>query len=191
MGARAANWPKDKLAGMAGFFAQLSYKATQEWKEEIVYFDPFRTNAQGVVAQAGVFPDGKAVQFSEDGDPRTLFADWLITPQNPWFARNIVNRIWYWLLGRGIVHEPDDIRPDNPPQNAELLAFTDEGRRALHGLLGHAHLQRAVTDVGALLQPRQDVSTLARRSQHRIAADRDIAQRQVRSALPGRATRSS
>ena len=36
--------------------------------------------------------------------------------KNPWFARNIVNRVWSWLLGRGIVHEPDDIRPDNPPR---------------------------------------------------------------------------
>ena len=35
----------------------------------------------------------------------------------------MVNRIWYWLLGRGIIHEPDDIRLDNPPQNAELVAF--------------------------------------------------------------------
>jgi hypothetical protein len=35
----------------------------------------------------------------------------------------MVNRIWYWLLGRGIIHEADDIRPDNPPQNQELIDF--------------------------------------------------------------------
>ena len=40
-----------------------------------------------------------------------VFADWLIRPENPWFARNIVNRVWAWLMGGGIVHEPDDIRP--------------------------------------------------------------------------------
>ena len=55
-----------------------------------------------------------------------MFADWLITPDNPWFARNIVNRIWAWLLGRGIIHEPDDIRPDNPPGNPELLAYLEK-----------------------------------------------------------------
>ena len=49
-----------------------------------------------------------------------------MTPKNPWFARNIVNRVWSWLLGRGIVHEPDDIRPDNPPANPELLAFLEQ-----------------------------------------------------------------
>jgi hypothetical protein len=37
-----------------------------------------------------------------------------------------VNRTWSWLLGRGIVHEPDDIRPDNPPENPELLAFLEK-----------------------------------------------------------------
>jgi hypothetical protein len=52
-----------------------------------------------------------------------VFADWLIDAKNPWFARQIVNRVWYWLLGRGIVHEPDDIRPDNPPVNLELLDY--------------------------------------------------------------------
>ena len=38
----------------------------------------------------------------------------------------MVNRIWYWLLGRGIVHEPDDLRPDNPPVNPELLALLEQ-----------------------------------------------------------------
>ena len=59
-------------------------------------------------------------------DPREVFADWLIAPENPWFARNIVNRVWSWLLGRGIIHEPDDIRPDNPPRNPELLAYLEQ-----------------------------------------------------------------
>jgi hypothetical protein len=55
-----------------------------------------------------------------------VFADWLTSPGNPWFARNLVNRIWAWLLGRGIVHEPDDLRPDNPPTLPELLAFLEK-----------------------------------------------------------------
>lgn len=37
-----------------------------------------------------------------------------------------MNRIWSWLLGRGVIHEPDDIRPDNPPSNPELLAFLEQ-----------------------------------------------------------------
>ena len=60
-----------------------------------------------------------------DQDPREVFADWLMAADNPWFSRAIVNRIWSWLMGRGIIHEPDDIRPDNPPVNPELLAYLE------------------------------------------------------------------
>jgi hypothetical protein len=54
------------------------------------------------------------------------FADWLMRPGNPWFTRNIANRVWAWLLGRGIIHEPDDIRSDNPPSNPGLLVYLDQ-----------------------------------------------------------------
>jgi hypothetical protein len=53
------------------------------------------------------------------------FADWLTGARNPYFARNIVNRIWAWLYGRGIIDEPDDIRPDNPPLYPDLLAYLE------------------------------------------------------------------
>jgi hypothetical protein len=122
MGTRADKWEKGKLSGMAGFFSQVGFKTTAEWKEEIVFFDP---NKAGT-APAAVFPDGKSVKLPPDKDPRQIFADWLIDPKNPWFTRNIVNRVWSWLLGRGIIHEPDDIRPDNPPSNPELLAFLEK-----------------------------------------------------------------
>ena len=61
-----------------------------------------------------------------------MFADWLIDPKNPWFTRNIANRVWAWLVGRGIIHEPDDIRPDNPPSNPELLALLEQELIASH-----------------------------------------------------------
>lgn len=125
MGARADQWAPEKLAGMAAFFSQIGYKSTAEWKEEIVFYDPGRTNASGTgaVAQAGtVFPDGSRARLAPDQDPRQAFADWLIDPKNPWFTRCIANRAWAWLMGRGIIHEPDDIRPDNPPCHPELLA---------------------------------------------------------------------
>ncbi len=135
MGARAENWPPERLAGMAAFFAQIGFKPTSEWKEEIVFFDPNHVaqppsagegSPPGAgVLHAAVFPDGTTVQLALDRDPREVFADWLIDRDNPWFARNIVNRMWSWLLGRGIIHEPDDIRPDNPPSNPELLTLLE------------------------------------------------------------------
>ena len=120
MGTRAENWPPERLADMAVFFSRIGYKHTDEWKEEIVFFDPSKNPAPGAMA---VFPDGTRVRLAPDRDPRQVFADWLTAPGNPWFARSIVNRVWSWLLGRGIIQEPDDIRPDNPPSNPELLAY--------------------------------------------------------------------
>jgi hypothetical protein len=118
MGVRFDKWPEKRRVGMEDFFSQVAYKQTAEWKEEIVYLDP--APAEPLKA---VFPDGKAVQVEPGRDPRLVFADWLISADNPWFARNIVNRIWAWLFGRGIIHEPDDIRPDNPAVHPRLLAY--------------------------------------------------------------------
>jgi hypothetical protein len=118
MGARLEKWPQEKRKGTEAFFSRLAYKTTAEWKEEIVYLDP-----EPAEPLKAVFPDGTSVQIQPANDPRAVFADWLITAENPWFARNIVNRIWAWLLGRGIINEPDDIRPDNPPVNPKLLVF--------------------------------------------------------------------
>ena len=112
MGARAEKWPKERLAGMAVFFEPVGYKSTGEWKEEIVYLGPGQTQSPRRPSS----PTARPRAYAAGQDPREVFADWLISPGNPWFARSAVNRIWYWLLGRGIVHEPDDIRPDNPPQ---------------------------------------------------------------------------
>lgn len=120
MGTRAENWPKPRLTGTGGFFAQLAYKETGEWKEEIVYFKPASAPARAI------FPDGTPAKIAADRDPREVFADWLITPKNAWFTRNIANRVWSWLLGRGIIQEADDIRDDNPPVNAELLAYLEQ-----------------------------------------------------------------
>lgn len=148
MGTRADSWPADRRSQMALFFSQIGYKPTREWKEENVFWDPLHSSAEPAKAageaapdsepqaapapppttgpQTAVLPDGTKIQLPPNRDPRDVFADWLITPKNPWFTRSIVNRVWAWLLGRGIIHEPDDIREDNPPSNPELLAYLEQ-----------------------------------------------------------------
>ncbi len=155
MGARVEHWPDDRRAGMSIFFSQLGYKPTSEWKEECVFWDPLQSttvpgnSAPGrdrittaplpsddssgspqrpaeVRALTAVFPDGTTVALPPDRDPRGVFAQWLIRPENPWFTRNIVNRVWTWLMGHGIVHEPDDLRDNNPPANPQLLAWLEQ-----------------------------------------------------------------
>ena len=167
MGARTEAWAKERLNGMMVFFEQVGYKPTSEWKEEIVFWDPLKTSsiagnsAPGLAeittvvaadtstnppAAAGprqaVFPDGKAVLLTGDRDPREVFADWLISPDNPWFVRCAVNRTWAWLLGRGIIHEPDDIRDDNPPSHPELLVWL--GKELVKNKYDMKHLIRLI-----------------------------------------------
>lgn len=120
MGTRLASWDEGRRADMAAFFSRLCYKKTGEWKEEIVHPD-----LETMAPFEGTLPDGSPVTVAPDDDPRVAFADWLLATDNRWFAQNAVNRIWSWLMGRGIIHEPDDIRPDNPPSNPELLAYLE------------------------------------------------------------------
>ena len=171
LGTRTEAWPKERAAGLAACFAQVGYKPTSEWKEEIVFWDPQGSSAVPAHSAPGraalvdlpgtnthpaaavtlpsrqppsstVLPDGTRLKLPPDQDPRELFANWLITPKNPWFARAIVNRIWYWLMGRGIIHEPDDIRPDNPPANAALLAYLE--RELVAGQYDLKHIYRLI-----------------------------------------------
>jgi hypothetical protein len=61
------------------------------------------------------------VEVAKDSDPRQLVMDWLRRPENPYFARAIVNRVWAHYFGRGIVDPPDNLSSFNPPTHPELL----------------------------------------------------------------------
>ena len=76
------------------------------------------------------FLDGKQPTWKEDVTTRQALAEWMTSPNNPYFAQAAVNRIWAHLFGIGIVDPPDDFRKDNPPSHPELLnalaqAFVD------------------------------------------------------------------
>jgi len=137
LGVRAERWTAAQRKGLAAFFSRVAFKRTIEWKEEIVHSKP------GVAGSIrAVFPDGAEVEIGPDQDPRRVFADWLVRPSNPWFTKAIVNRIWAWLMGRGIIHEPDDIRPDNPASNPELLAVLS--RELVHSGYDLRHVFRLI-----------------------------------------------
>ncbi|OHD70067.1 MAG: hypothetical protein A2177_05505 [Spirochaetes bacterium RBG_13_68_11] len=131
LGTRLESWPAEAQADMAAFFSRVAWKKTLEWKEEIVYSDPLRT---GDLAMR--LPDGRTVVVPETVDPRTVFAEWLTQPENPWFARALVNRAWYWLLGTGITEPADAIprgadgRPANAGTGEEVLKILVEEFRA-------------------------------------------------------------
>jgi hypothetical protein len=54
-------------------------------------------------------------------DPRQDLVDWMAAPDNPFFAKALVNRYWKHFFSRGIVEPEDDMRATNPPSNPELL----------------------------------------------------------------------
>lgn len=116
MGTRIKAWPDSERLVMESFFADVAYKPTSEWKEEIVYQNP------GVYQAVDLrLPNGAQVHIAAGQDKRVVFADWLVAKDNPWFARAAVNREWAWLFGRGLTAEPDDMGPHNPALSESLL----------------------------------------------------------------------
>ncbi|MFO0820187.1 MAG: DUF1549 domain-containing protein [Pirellulales bacterium] len=65
---------------------------------------------------------GESSESTDTRDPRIQLADWMVSRQNPWVARTLVNRVWAHLMGRGLVEPVDDMRATNPASNEPLLA---------------------------------------------------------------------
>src|SRR5262249_36556217 len=70
--------------------------------------------------------ESKAVEVPRDEDPRVRIAAWMRRPDNPWFARAIVNRVWAHYFSRGIVDPPDNLSSFNPASHPELLKELSE-----------------------------------------------------------------
>lgn len=64
---------------------------------------------------------GDVISTKSGEDPRAKLADWLVSPNNPFFAKSFVNRVWAHYFGVGLVNPVDDFSLANPPVNARLL----------------------------------------------------------------------
>jgi hypothetical protein len=143
-------WGQDDFYGFAAFFAKVGRKGTGlsppiSGGEEIIH-------AQGkgevkhpltgeVVPPKPLF--GSIPTTSGATDLRESLARWMTSPENPYFAQVIVNRVWGDLMGRGIVDPVDDLRATNPPSNGPLLeALAEDFRRHGYDL---KHLIRTIT----------------------------------------------
>ena len=114
-------WSQTDYFGMQAFFTQVTLKPS----------------ARGEVLQAVGDSETKHPRTGElisphalgmpspakapPGDRRLVLAEWMVSPSNPWFARNLANRTWAHFLGRGLIDPVDDVRDTNPPSNPELL----------------------------------------------------------------------
>lgn len=114
--------------GMAAFFTRVKLKSSRESEQdrEVVYLADSGSikNPDTNKPAPAKFLVGEPIDEAKlPSDPRELLADWIASPENPYFAKHMSNRVWNWLLGRGIVNEPDDFRSTNPPSNPELLDY--------------------------------------------------------------------
>ncbi|MEO0416935.1 MAG: DUF1553 domain-containing protein, partial [Verrucomicrobiota bacterium] len=115
-------WTMDDYYSWAAFFSQICRKGGVDPREQIVYNSGSGETKHTITGKnmppkflGGETPDVKGK------DRRAVLADWLASPENPYFAQNIVNVVWSHFFGVGIIDPVDDVRVSNPASNPELL----------------------------------------------------------------------
>ena len=149
-------WTQGDYYDWASTFAKIDYKLLKNIKrdgldkhefngEQIVFMKSagsVNNPKTGKAAPARFLSAAKPVGAGED--PLREMAKWMTAPDNPFFARAQVNRIWFHLMGRGLVNPIDDFRPTNPATHPELLdLLAAEFIRSGYDL---RHMIRLITD---------------------------------------------
>lgn len=116
-------WTQDEYWAFANLFSRVGLKIGDRAGDVVVQS---RAAGEALHRRTGTpMPpkplDGKPLPLDSPTDRRAYFADWLTSPDNPYFARAFVNRVWKNFMGRGLVEAEDDLRETNPPSNRELL----------------------------------------------------------------------
>jgi WD40 repeat protein len=133
-------WTQDQYYQLAAYFAHVNLKKDPASGDAVVQgsaveearplYEIVADAAEGEITHARTgqvtaptFPFQCQHELEKDATRREQLAAWLTSPDNPYFARSYVNRIWGYLTGRGIIEPLDDIRAGNPPTNPELLEY--------------------------------------------------------------------
>ncbi len=127
-------WSQDDYYSMAAFFGSMKRKgqgisAPISGEPEFWWYEPGGTVKHPVTDAVMVprAPDGTTFgEVENETDPRSVLAGWITSPDNPYFARAMVNRIWAELFGKGLVDPVDDFRDSNPAVNEPLLDWLAE-----------------------------------------------------------------
>jgi hypothetical protein len=125
-------WSQDDYWGIAAFVGRVGSKPViqpgvnnqgQNRQHLFIYARPNGNVINKRTGQTAVMRplDGEPAEVSTEVDPRQKLVDWMVTKDNPFFARAVANRYWAHFFGRGIVDPLDDMRVTNPPSNPELL----------------------------------------------------------------------
>lgn len=127
-------WTQDDYYSWASLFARVDYKILENNRrdkndlhefdgEQVVWMSRSGELENPRTQESAVprFLGDHAMPLAPDDDRLEALADWIVSEHNPYFARSQINRIWYHLLGRGVVDPIDDFRATNPPSNPALL----------------------------------------------------------------------
>ncbi len=115
-------WTMNDYYGFAAFFCQTGTKNAEDYREKIIYDRRSGDVKHPVTGQVmtPTFLGGDQAE-TKGRDRREVMAEWLTSPENPYFSTSIANRVWAHFMGVGIVDPVDDIRVSNPATNPELF----------------------------------------------------------------------
>lgn len=121
----AERWSQADYFGLAAVFSRVGRKggfadAEVPTDESIYLLDAAPASHAGLAIRPRAL-GGDEFSLGPYDDPRRSLARWMTRPENPFFARTLVNRMWAHFFGRGIIHPVDDARSTNPPSNPALL----------------------------------------------------------------------
>jgi hypothetical protein len=141
-----ASWTQSDYWGVAAFFTQIQYTDRRQLKSGMIRDDPAVDVSKledAAKLRTPRFLDGPAPQSGRDVPHRQALARWITSPDNPYFARAMVNRMWSQFFGRGLVEPVDDMHEGNPATHPELLDELTE--RFVASGFDLRHLCRAIT----------------------------------------------
>jgi hypothetical protein len=117
-------WSQKDYYGFAAFFSQVGRKKGDRANFDRIYHKAGIAQALNPKSKENIRPTGlgsEPLDIPADVDPRHALADWMADPENPFFAKALVNRYWKHFLSRGLVDPEDDMRVTNPASNPKLL----------------------------------------------------------------------
>ena len=116
-------WTNDEYYGMANLFARVRTKSGTADGDNIVFVSSEGDLVQPLTGkpQPPRPLDGKPLSIDSTEDRRIHLANWMVSRENPYFSRAIVNRLWANFFGAGLVENVDDLRVTNPASNEKLL----------------------------------------------------------------------
>lgn len=151
-------WTQEDYYGLSSFFSRVGRKPGDQG--DVIIFESRNGEVPFPGRQDALPPrplEGDPIAENAPGSRRKQFAAWLTSPENRYFLRATVNRVWHHFLGRGLVEPVDDLRQTNPASNEDLMDalvrdFTEHGfdlRHLIRTIMNSATYQASAGGAGS------------------------------------------